>query len=317
MEHTRTRGNGDRTSGRGGSGGSGDAGGKVCIRCGQVGAFQRGKNTCNNCRNKARRDARKGPILSTTPQARVELPLEPILLIPDVHIPNHDERAWGLMLRVAMSLKPKHIVILGDFADGETLSAHPATKPGEVSFEQEVAGVQACLDQLDALGATNKIYVCGNHEFRLDRYLMERAPAMFYSIQWQNILELHKRAWQWVPYRKSVAIGKLHLTHDTGTAGINAHRTSAQAFGGSTVIGHTHRMAYEVKGRFDGTPYLAAMLGWLGDAEKAASYMHEAKASDWVHGFGVGYLEPQSGIVHLQPVPIVHGRCVVNGKLFT
>ncbi len=69
--------------------------------------------------------------------------------------------------------------------------------------------------------------------------------------------------------------------------------------------------------RFDGTPYVAAMLGWLGDSEKAASYMHEAKASDWVKGFGIGYLEPQTGIVHLQPVPIVNGRCVVNGKLFT
>jgi hypothetical protein len=45
--------------------------------------------------------------------------------------------------------------------------------------------------------------------------------------------------------------------------------------------------------------------------------MHEAKSAEWVHGFGVGYLEPQSGVVHLQPVPIVHGKCVVNGRLFT
>lgn len=255
-------------------------------------------------------------MLDTKPVARFEAPLECGIIIPDCHIPNHDERAWGLVLRVALALKPTHLVIMGDFADGETLSAHPATKPGEVSFEQEVASVRACLDQLDGLGATSKTYIEGNHEFRLDRYLMERAPQMFYSIKWPQILGLHERGWQWVPYRKSARIGKLNLTHDTGTAGINAHRTSAQAFGGSAVIGHTHRMAYEVKGRFDGTPYLAAMLGWLGDAEKAASYMHEAKASDWVHGFGVFYLEPDSGIVHLQPVPIVNGRCVVNGRLF-
>ena len=238
------------------------------------------------------------------------------LLVPDCHIPNHDERAFGIMLQVAAFLKPKHIAILGDFADGETLSSHPATKPGEHSFEAEVAAVQKCLDHLDALGATNKIYIEGNHEFRLDRYLMERAPAMFHAIKWQNVLKLYERGWKWVPYRKSTSIGKLHLTHDTGTAGMNAHRQAAQAFGGSAVIGHTHRMAYEVKGRFEGTPYLAAMLGWLGDSEKAASYMHEAKASDWVHGFGVFWLEPASGVVHLQPVPIVNGKCVVNGRLF-
>lgn len=265
----------------------------------------------------ARREKSAKPRLDTTPLARFEEPLEPVLLIPDCHIPNHDERAWGLLLRVALHFKPKHIVILGDFADGETLSAHPATKPGEVSFEQEVAGVQKCLDQLDALGATNKIYIEGNHEFRLDRYLLERAPAMFHAIKWQNVLTLYERGWQWVPYRKSVALGKLHLTHDTGTAGINAHRTSAQAFGGSAVIGHTHRMEMSIRGRFDGTPYVAAMFGWLGDPEKAAAYMHEAKASEWVHGFGVGYLDPSNGVVHLQPVPIINGKCVVNGRLFS
>lgn len=288
---------------------------KVCGASKPPTAF-RGRPTCRDCENAKMRAKRAGPSLDTQPVARVEMPLEVGIIIPDCHIPNHDLRAFGVMLRVAMALKPKHLVILGDFADGETLSAHPATKPGELSFEAEVAGVQQCLDQLDALGATNKVYIEGNHEFRLDRYLMERAPQMFYSIKWQNILKLHERGWQWVPYRKSVRVGKMNFTHDTGNAGMNAHRTSAQAFGGSAAIGHTHRMAYEVKGRFEGTPYLAAMFGWLGDAEKAASYMHEAKASDWVHGFGVFHLEPDTGIMHVQPVPIVHGKCVVNGSLF-
>lgn len=271
---------------------------------------------CRACESAGRKVV-PAPELDTRPVLIPERPLEPILFIPDCHIPNHDEKAWGLLLRVGLALKPKHIVILGDFADGETLSAHPATQPGERDFEVEVNAIKSCLDQLDSLGAGNKIYVSGNHEFRLDRYLMEHAPMLFRSITWQNTLGLYERNWNWVPYRKSTKIGKLHLTHDTGNAGMNAHRTSAAAFGGSVVIGHTHRMSYEVRGRFDGTPYLAAMLGWLGDAEKAAAYMHEAKASDWVKGFGVGYLEPQSGIVHMQPVPIINSRCVVNGKLYS
>lgn len=219
------------------------------------------------------------------------------------------------MLRVAHFLRVQTVVILGDFADAETLSAHPATRPGQRDFEDELGEVNKCLDQLDKINAQRKIYVSGNHEFRLDRYLMDRAPAMFRSIQWPRLLNLRERGWEWVPYRKSVKVGKLHVTHDTGTAGMNAHRQAAKAFGGSAVIGHTHRMAYEVTGRFDGAPYLSAMFGWLGDASKAAEYMHEAKAAEWVHGFGVFYKEP-NGIMHVQPVPIVNGRCVVNGKLF-
>lgn len=222
------------------------------------------------------------------------------------------------MLRVAHFLKPAHIAVLGDFADAETLSSHAATEPGRRDFKDELDAVNAALDQLDALGATNKLYISGNHEFRMERYLMQNAPAMFRSMQWPSLLNLSERGWKWTPYMKSTRIGKLHLTHDTGSAGMNAHRTSAAKFGGSAAIGHTHRMAYEVKGRFDGTPYLAAMFGWLGDADKAARYMHEvSSASDWVHGFGVGHMEPEGGVVHVQPVPIVNGRCVVNGKLFT
>lgn len=281
------------------------------------GGYARECRECFNSKRNARRAREVAPSLDTRPVVIPERPLEPILLIPDCHIPNHDEKAWGVMLRAGAILKPKHIVILGDFADGETLSAHPPTQPGLHDFEAELSAVNKCLDQLDSLGAENKIYASGNHEFRLDRYLMERAPGLYYSIKWQNVLRLYERGWTWIPYRKSVKLGKLHITHDTGSAGMNAHRMSAQKFGGSVVIGHSHRAALEVRGRFDGDPYVAAMFGWLGDATKAASYLHEAASAEWVHGFGIGMMEPQTGIVHLQMVPIVRGKCVVQGRLIS
>lgn len=310
---------------------------KTCRKCGKpkpeanyarlsAGVFRGACRDCENADRRRRHAAQKGdaptappptsPVLREPPAPLTQDGLETVLIIPDCHVPNHDERAWGLMLRAAHILRPSTIILLGDFADGECLSAHPATKPGGDDFAAEVEGIQRALDQLDQVGAATKVYCEGNHEFRLDRYLMQRAPAMFRSIQWRNVLELHRRGWQWVPYRKAFALGKLHVTHDTGSAGVNAHRQAAVDTGGSVVIGHTHRLAYEVRGRYGGTPYLAAMLGWLGDAEKAASYIHEARAaSAWAHGFGVAYLEPQSGVVHLQPVPIVNGRCVVQGRL--
>ena len=285
------------------------------------------ENVCSTCRN-ARRTGKAPAEAPTAPPpepailqpAPPPLPradgMERILLIPDPHHPNHDEAAWGLMLRAAHVIRPDIIVILGDFADAASLSSHPATQPGQDDFARELDGVKRGLDQLDQIGATRKIYCQGNHETRLERYLMGRAPALFRSLRWQNLLELYRRSWEWVPYGKAVKIGHLSITHDTGSAGMNAHRQAAVDVGGSAVIGHTHRMSYEVRGRFGGTPYVAAMFGWLGNREKAADYIHEARAaSSWALGFGVGYLEPTSGVVHLQPVPIVHGRCVVQGQL--
>jgi len=309
--------------------------GKTCRHCNQtkpLSAFPKNPhrakcNACENARKRAKYKPRAPEPTAPVPEVREYAPPPPpspvppdedmkrLLIIPDCHVPNHNEKAWSLMLRVGLWLKPDVIVILGDFADGETLSAHPATKPGERDFEDEVVEVKKALDQLEMLGAERRIYVSGNHEFRLDRYLMSQAPNLFRSLRWEQLLDLERRGWEWVPYKKSIRVGKIHITHDTGSAGMNAHRNASKAFGGSSIIGHTHRAALEVTGRFDGPPFVAAMFGWLGDAEKAASYMHEASAASWVHGFGIGYMQPD-GIVHLQLVPIVNGRCVAQGRLF-
>ena len=249
-------------------------------------------------------------------QHRSSKPVVRVAFVPDSHHPNVHKKSWALLLRALMRWKPEVLVVLGDFADAETLSAHPPDEPGNRDFAEEVEAVKAALTQLEQIGATTMVYIAGNHEFRLERYLARQAPALFKHLKgWPALLDLHERGWQWVPYRRSASLGKLHITHDTGSAGMNAHRTSAAVFGGSALIGHTHRMAYEVRGRFDSTPYLACMLGWLGDAAQAGKYMHEAKSAEWVHGFGVGLLEMGTGIVHLQPVPIVHGRCVIAGEL--
>lgn len=242
--------------------------------------------------------------------------LHSVVFIPDCHHPNVNDAAWSLMLRALHALKPSIIVVLGDFADGESLSLHEPDEPGSRDFSDEVGEVMRALTQLDEVGAERKVYLEGNHEQRLQRYLARKAPALYRSLALPELLKLKERGWEWVPYKQSLKLGKLHLTHDTGSAGMNAHRASAKAFMGSAIIGHTHRMAYEVTGRFDEPPYLAAMLGWLGDAKKAARYIHEAKSAEWVHGFGIGYMEPD-GVIHVQPVPIIGGRCVVGGKLIT
>ncbi len=127
-----------------------------------------------------------------------------------------------------------------------------------------------------------------------------------------ELFELKDNGWEFVPYKSSIRLGKIHLTHDTGTAGQNAHRQSMNAFQGSVIIGHTHRMEYSVTGNADGPPQVGAMFGWLGNFEEI-EYLHQIQARRaWVHGWGVGYLEP-SGVIHIQPVPVVDGSCCIGG----
>lgn len=240
-------------------------------------------------------------------------------VIPDPHIPFHDRRAWALNLRVIKEVRPDICIILGDFGDFYSISSHQRNpKLRKLLLQDEVAAVNRELDKLDALlpEGCKKYFIQGNHEQRLDRYIAERAPELFGMIETAQLFKLKERGWSYTPYRMDIKIGKLYVTHDTGKAGANAHRSAEQAFGDNAIIGHTHRMALEVRGKASGMPHVCGMFGWLGDI-KAAEYMHLINARrDWTLGFGTGHMNV-NGTVFLQAHPIINYTTVVDGKLYT
>ena len=237
------------------------------------------------------------------------------IIIPDTHAPFEDKRALALVMQVIAETQPEAVDILGDFGDFYSVSDHDRD-PRRVQFVMEEADyTYKLLAKIRRLVPNADImYYQGNHEYRLDRYINKRAPALTGITSWDRLLRLDELDIKWKPYKRSGKLGKIHVTHDVGNSGMNAHRDAGRAFMGSAVIGHTHAMAYEVVGRMDSIPYVTAMFGWLGDLE-AIEYIHRAKASRWALGFGQAFEEP-NGIVHLQPIPIINYRCVVDGELY-
>lgn len=219
------------------------------------------------------------------------------------------------MLKFARWWKPDEIVVLGDFADFYSVSSHSKSPDRTRKLEEEAAAVNRRLSQLDELGAASKFYVAGNHEDRLDRYLADKAPELHGLVNFEQLFKLTERGWHVTPYKRSLKRGKLTITHDAGNAGAVAHTKALDAFQGNVVIGHTHRMAVSYVGNARGKTHVGAMFGWLGDVE-AVDYLHQIQAQRaWHLGFGIGYQEP-NGVIHLQPVPMIEYRCVVEGKLF-
>lgn len=245
--------------------------------------------------------------------------LRRLLAIPDCHHPYVDKRAWQLVLKCAEIFAADDVIILGDFGDCHSVGSHMRTEPLKHSLEGELSLTRFALEELQRACPKDarKVYICGNHETRLNRYIMDKAPELHGLLDIESALSLGELGWEFIPYGKSFLYGKLHITHDTGKSGMNAHRQSAAAHLGSTIIGHTHRMAYEVTGTFNGPPFLACMLGWLGDAETAGSYVHETGSAAWAKGFGVGYMEVDTGIVHVTPIPIINDRCMLEGELIS
>jgi len=242
--------------------------------------------------------------------------LEPILIVPDSHIPYHDKKAFNLMLKVARDLKPKHIYIIGDFLDFYTVSSHSKDPGRALNLVEELEAGAIALKQLDTLRATNKVYIGGNHCDRLTRYLQTKAPELFGVVSVPDLLKLKEKGWLYVPYKSHTKLGKIHLTHDVGVAGRHSVFQCLDTYQHSVITGHTHRLAYIVEGNAVGEFKLSAQFGWLGDASKI-DYMQAAKVKkDWALGFGIGYFDPLSKYVYMTPVPIIRYSCVVNGKLY-
>lgn len=242
--------------------------------------------------------------------------LEKVLFIPDCHIPYHDHYAFDLMMKAARAFKPQHIIILGDFIDMYSVSAHDKNPARALKLEYEIGEAIKCLAEIQKLGAKNNVYIAGNHEDRLTRYMMQKAPELYERMKIPDLLALRAHGFSYVAYKDDYQLGKLNMTHDTGKAGKYANYQSMADYGRSTIIGHTHRMAYAVTGNADGDCHLGAMFGWLGDF-KQVDYMHKIKAKvDWAHGFGIGYYNPKNKYVYVVPVPIVKYTCVIEGKLY-
>jgi predicted phosphodiesterase len=242
--------------------------------------------------------------------------LERILFIPDTHAPYHDVKAWKLMLTVAKQFKPEVIVHLGDFGDFYSISSHSKDPSRVDKLAEEIKVVREMRTELDNLKPKRKIFIEGNHEDRLHRYLQDKAPELFGLVDTDDLLELTKNGWEFTPYRHSTKIGKLYLTHDVGVSGKYTTQRSLDTFQHSVVVAHHHQIQYVVSGDATGEYCVGAQFGWLGDPDKA-DYMQQVKIkTSWAPGFGIGYHAVQSGIVYLVPVPLVNNTCCVEGKVY-
>ena len=243
--------------------------------------------------------------------------LERIIFFSDVHIPYHDKAALKILLDVIKDFQPSILVNNGDFIDCAAVSRHSKNLEQRRSFRKELEIANGVLDQMDALvPKARKIFLEGNHEQRLPRYIDEKCPELEGLISIKEKLRLAERGWKHVAYKDDIQIGKVFVTHDVGSAGRYNAFKCLDTYAASIVTGHTHRLSYIVEGDATGGRKVSAQFGWLGDVNQI-DYLHRVKARrEWTTGFGYGYINPKTGYVYLIPVPIVKGTVVVEGKLY-
>lgn len=245
--------------------------------------------------------------------------LECALIIPDTHRPYHDRRAYKLMIKVAKSLKKyiKEIVILGDYADFYCVSSHQRHPTVLNLLQDEVKDVISGIKELEELfPRAKKVFIEGNHEYRLERYLVSQAPALFGVTETENVLKLQN--WKFVPYgpnQKYKILGsKLVARHEP--LGSSAKATASKSLC-SLVYGHIHRIEESHLVGLDGTNHVVFSVGWLGDKRMDKIFGYTKGHQQWQLGFGLAWVDTATGYFYHQKIHILDNyTCLVNGVLF-
>lgn len=241
------------------------------------------------------------------------------LIVPDCHIPFEDKRAYEIMLNVAKDVDPDEIVILGDYADIYGVNSHG--KDPEIKEELRDEVMQVCMrlrELKDLFPRSRKIYIEGNHEYRLARFIKNKAPELFGCIKVEDILHLDKYGFEFIPYgpnqQYNVLGSKLIARHEPLSGGLHcAHGTVSKAMK-SVIFGHTHRIQESQIVTLDGDNYRGISSGWLGDKDHPVMG-YVKNHHQWALGFSIVTVLPD-GTWFNQLIHIIDYKCVFDGNIY-
>jgi len=243
----------------------------------------------------------------------------------DIHYENYSKPAVKIFIDFAKDFQPDIFGFGGDQLDLDIVSHWNKDKQrknegGRLNnvyngFNREI------LDPIEKILPKHcrKIWVDGNHEDFIEQHL-DIDPKFEGLVEPKKCLKLIERGWEILPYglredHKTVTwIGKhLGLTHGWFTNRYHAAKT-ADRTNKSIVYFHDHTFQTYIKESIiDDDAFCGGFaIGCL--CNKKPSY-GKGRPNRWVNGFCYGYLHTDSSF-NLYPVLIIHGRTVINGKLY-
>jgi predicted phosphodiesterase len=260
-----------------------------------------------------------GMVLGTVPR-ETQPPVQEraprtVIILADLHAPDHDERALSAVLSLMDDLKPDECVLLGDAAELESCSSF---RPPSNNYAEECAAATQVLSQIVSR-ARRTVLVEGNHDHRPQKWAEQQAPQLKGSLSVKRGLDLDGLGIQFVPHdQQPYSVGNLDLLH--GHQDLRGRFTpvyfaakllARYGLPGRTVMfGHTHRhqtlgrQTHLGKCRSVGLGCMRTLRpGWL-----------EGEASGWEQQFAVAHIE--AGVAHVQVVDVSDGAFWFGGRRY-
>lgn len=221
------------------------------------------------------------------PQKPYALPDGKILVMSDVHIPYHDEKALEACLNFADTYRPDTIFLNGDTVDFYAISRWDKD-PQSRNLSAELEKARAFLMHLrERFPKSVIVFKLGNHEERWEKYLWHKAPELcgVSDFEMSKILRFDEIDIIEVKGRQKVKAGKhLTLIHGHEIPGafdpVNFARTLCQKLKVCAMAGHKHKVSEHTEKTADDKYITCWSTGCF--EEMHPEYM---PINQWSHGF--------------------------------
>lgn len=221
---------------------------------------------------------------------KFELPktIKKVLVLSDIHIPYHDVEAVKVAIEKGISDGCDAVYLNGDILDFFQLSFHEKDARNRPKLKQELEMAKEFFQYLRHKFPKGNIYFKpGNHEHRLERYLVIKAPELLDCEEFKLnvLLELEKYKIIYINKRTKVYFGHLLVEHGDrmkGTGGVNPARTLFSKYKRHTLVGHFHRKSEHSEKIYDGKLISTFSTGCLCELEP--EYF---EVNNHVHGFAI------------------------------
>jgi UDP-2,3-diacylglucosamine pyrophosphatase LpxH len=235
-----------------------------------------------------------------------------VVIANDFHIPFHDERVLLLFKLFLRRERPDWLILDGDFQDFWEISRYDHTPRMGKEFRAEIEiGKRLLRSFRRSLPHGRITWIEGNHEFRLRKYLIQKARELYGlpGLSMPELFDLKRLKIEYAACHPSaskftdnfIRVGNLYVGHwdKASKHAAYAAKNLVEEKGVSLLQGHTHRFGSHARTTVDGRVLLG--IENFSMCSREQSYV---RYPNWQLGFSVVYLNPANGRFQWFPVPI-------------
>jgi predicted phosphodiesterase len=246
---------------------------------------------------------------------------ETIMVIGDIHAPDHDPHALDVLIQIAQALGIDRLILNGDSFDVHALSKYTLAAHRPFRWVDERAEALPVLAMIrEEFPETPIDFIYGNHDVRPLSFITAQAPQLQGLFDLPTLLGITDLDFRFPEGNRVILGDKVLVKHGVKVAQGAGESVKKEviAHGMSVHMGHVHRLS------FAGTTRTAQML----NGEQAIfgveggcvqnlrpDYLPPEETANWQQGATV-YTLHDSGMVVPELVPVHSGHAYFRGMEF-